>query len=204
MKSSNQQPSTAAPEAAATPGDTEIHRDQIIEAVWQVIARHGMAAVSMRSVATAAGVSVGRIQYRFGSKDDLIRASLRAMLSGAEQLQAQVGDTAEVTQTLWQLVAHPIPRAAESPGGVSVFHQYLAAALNDPALAALLGQAKLGQEGEVLRLLDVLAPALPDSRTAARTLVATADGLAMRVLVGSLSTVEAEQTLRAEFDRFIG
>lgn len=174
---------------------------QIIRAVWDVIAERGIAAVSMRTVAAAAEVSVGRIQYWFASKDDLLHASLDAMLSGAALGYPGVDDD---RQALWRLVWHSIPRA-QAPGlGVAVFHQYVAASVNDPALADMLAAAKDDAEDEAVRLLRRLAPELLGHRTAARGLIAMADGLAMRVLIGGLTVRQAERGLRAELDRLLG
>ncbi len=44
-------------------------------------------------------------------------------------------------------------------------------------------------------------PGGDDPRTAARSLIAAADGLTMCVLIGSLPAAEAERTLRIEVDR---
>jgi len=176
-------------------------RTAIIQAVWQVIAQSGMGAVSMRNVAAAAGISVGQIQYWFPSKDVLLRASLEAMVSGAAQLHAAATEDADDRAALWQLIGHPIARAEVSSAGVSVFHQYVAAGINHPALARILAEAKDSAECETARLLGRITPHLGDPRTAARLLIATADGLAMRVLIGSLSAAEAERTLRIEVDR---
>lgn len=178
-------------------------RTAIIHSVWQVIAETGMGAVSMRNVAAAAGVSVGRIQYWFRSKDELLRASLEAMMSNAAQLHTAATDGVDDRETLWQLIGHTIPRAETARAGVSVFHQYVAAGFNHPVLARMLAEAKDGEEREAARLLGRIAPDLSDPRTAARSLMATADGLSMRVLIGGLSAAEAERTLRIEVDRVV-
>ncbi|MEU6700501.1 helix-turn-helix domain-containing protein [Pseudonocardia sp. NPDC046786] len=183
---------------------SEDRRAAIIHAVWQVIAERGMAAVSMRTVAAAAGVSVGRIQYWFASKDELVRAGLAAMLTGAAEQHADATAGADDREQLWQLVGHPIPRTAAERAGVSVFHQYAAAAISHPALAAMLADAKDGQERAAARLVTAIAPALDDPLAAARALIATADGLTVRVLIGGLSADDAERALRDALLRLIG
>lgn len=179
-------------------------RSTIIRAVWQVIAEQGMEAVSMRTVAAAAAVSVGRIQYRFRTKDELLKASLETMLAGAAQRHADATDGVDDRAALVHLIEHPIPQA-EGPGaGVSLFHQYVAACINHPTLAGLLAEAKDGQEREAARLLRKVAPDLRRPRDEARLLVATADGLAMRVLMSDLSAAEAQRGLEAALDRIVG
>lgn len=175
--------------------------DEVIQAVWQVMADGGIDAVSMRRVAAAAGTSVGRVQYRFGTKDELLRASLHAMLIGAADRHATATADASDRDALWHLLRHPIARTSTARVGGALFHQYVAAAAGDTALGDMLAEAKVGQETEVARLVGRICPAVRDRRTRARALVAAADGLAMRVLIGGLSVAAAERTLRAAVDR---
>ena len=184
--------------------DADERHTAIITAVWQVIAERGMAGVSMRTVAAAAGVSVGRIQYRFHTKDELLRASLAAMLSGAADRYAEANTDASDAEALWQLIAHPLPRTKAARTGVALFYQYVAAGINHPHLADLLAEAKDGAEREAARLITGIAPHVQDPRTVARALIAAADGLGMRVLTGGLSAAAAERTLRATIDRTLG
>ncbi|GAA0993727.1 TetR/AcrR family transcriptional regulator [Nocardiopsis tropica] len=178
-------------------------RTAILRAVWRVMAEGGMGAVSIRNVASAAGASVGRIQYWFPSKDELLRAGLEEMLSEAARLHAEATRGADDREALWRLVGHAVPRAETDRVGVSVFHQYVAAGFHHPELARVLAGAKDGAEAEAARLLAGIAPGLADPRAAARSLIATADGLSMRVLIGGLSAPEAEEALRAELDRVL-
>src|SRR5690625_6590478 len=88
--------------------------DEILRAVWVVIAERGMDQVSMRTVAATAGVSVGRIQYRFRSKAELLHASLKAMLRAAVDEHIVATAQAGSFETLWHLLAQPIPRGERS------------------------------------------------------------------------------------------
>ena len=47
-------------------------RTEIVHALWQVIYLKGIDGVSFRSVAEAAGISVGRVQHYFPSRSELI------------------------------------------------------------------------------------------------------------------------------------
>lgn len=178
-------------------------RIEIVYAVWQVIARDGMSAVSMRSVATAAEVSVGRIQYWFNSKEELLLRSLEAMLAGAEEQHEAITNGVDDRDTLWQLISHSIPAASKSPVGASVFYHYVAAAMAHPALATKIAEAKRGTEAEGARLLRSLRPESPRAEADSRALIALGDGLAVRVLIGDLSESEAEEALRIELARVL-
>ena len=52
--------------------DHKARRDQIAEALLDIVAGHGLEAISMRAVAAQAGVSTGRIQHYFANKDELL------------------------------------------------------------------------------------------------------------------------------------
>src|SRR5690625_2815459 len=59
--------------------DHAARRTEIVYALWAVIHEKGLDSVSFRAVAEAAGVSIGRIQHYFASKEELKigRASCR-------------------------------------------------------------------------------------------------------------------------------
>ena len=63
--------------------DHEERRWEIVYALWLVIAEHGIEGVSLRHVAAAADVSMGRIQHYFGTKDALVLAGCTALVQSA-------------------------------------------------------------------------------------------------------------------------
>ena len=63
--------------------DSDASRSEIIKAVWILIAHGGIEGVTFRRVAEQAGVSVGRVQHHFGTRDSLVRAACIAMIDGA-------------------------------------------------------------------------------------------------------------------------
>ena len=71
-------------------------RLQIARAVWSVMATRGLDAVSLRSVAAEAGISMGRVQHYFRSKDAMILHACEAMAQAAhdQALGAQPADGA--------------------------------------------------------------------------------------------------------------
>ena len=50
-------------------------RDDLTDALIRVVVEQGLDAVSIRTVARAAGVSIGTVQYHFPTKDDLLLAA---------------------------------------------------------------------------------------------------------------------------------
>lgn len=53
-----------------------IDRDKVLDAAEAIIIRSGVAALSFETVAKAAGITKGGVQYCFGTRDKLIRAMI--------------------------------------------------------------------------------------------------------------------------------
>lgn len=61
--------------------DHELQRQKFIEAAMRLIAREGLEGVTMRAVATEAGLSYGSLFHYFSSKDDLLMHAVRLSTS---------------------------------------------------------------------------------------------------------------------------
>ena len=57
--------------------DADERRAQLIQAVWQVIAREGMENVTVRTIAAETGFSAGTLAHYFADKDDILVSALR-------------------------------------------------------------------------------------------------------------------------------
>jgi AcrR family transcriptional regulator len=57
--------------------DSEARREEIAEAIWRVIAKHGMEAVTVREIAKEACCTTGMLVHYFKNKDELILHALR-------------------------------------------------------------------------------------------------------------------------------
>ncbi|MGI9007216.1 MAG: TetR/AcrR family transcriptional regulator [Streptosporangiaceae bacterium] len=82
--------------------DHEARRLAIADAIFALIGRRGLAAVSLRDVAAQAGVSMGAVQHYFASKEDMLLFALGHMRDRAlARMQAElavIGDpTARAT-----------------------------------------------------------------------------------------------------------
>lgn len=157
---------------------------QILEGVWAVIAHDGIAVVSMRSVAAAAGVSVGRVQHHFGTKTELVRASVTAMLDAAAQANPDALAATSHPDTLRSLLVHPITPAGQSRAGMSVFYAYVAASVTDPWIGEQLAHAKRQQVQQVARCLTDQLPHIASPHDMAARLVALADGCTQAIYLG--------------------
>lgn len=183
--------------------DHGARRAQIIDGLVRVAGRDGLHAVTMRSVAAEAGVSLRLVQYYFESKARLMSAALeRLERQSHERWAARLEDLADPSarEVVEALLAEALPTDPES----RVFHQvwtsYAVLALTEPSLAAqpfVDGPDRLER-----RITEVLAGAgVPgDPAAEAARLLALAHGLGTSVLVGRRSPESAMDILRHHLD----
>ncbi|MEO3976599.1 TetR/AcrR family transcriptional regulator [Streptomyces sp. CAU 1734] len=80
---------------AAGTGKGERKRAELLDAAEGVLLTSGHAELSMRAVATAAGVRLGHLQYYFPARSDLVSAVLARILDNSlERLSPLLGATA--------------------------------------------------------------------------------------------------------------
>ena len=175
--------------------DHQARRREIIEALWRVTERDGLAAVSFREVAAEAGVPVARVQYYFGTKGDLLVASLqllgeRVVARGMARIAAAGPDPAPA-DVLRAAIAGAQPLDPDSRTDAFLFLSYYMAALTDPSLASIVENQRWIhpffveqiQRGETRAGLDV--------EHEATLLFAANTGLILGVLAGLLSGEQA-------------
>ncbi|MEV3965578.1 TetR/AcrR family transcriptional regulator [Nocardia sp. NPDC050193] len=191
--------------------DHTARRAQIADALVRVAARDGLHAVTMRSVATEAGISLRLVQYYFDTKTGLLLGAL-------EHLEEQ--SRRRWTQRLAGLPDPPPPRAfveaflaealpTDEPS--RVFHlvgtSYAMLALTDPELAAAPFAARIDRLGQ--QLAETLTRAAAqgalaagtDPRQEAARLVALANGLGTGVLAGQQNIETAAELVRYHLDQ---
>jgi AcrR family transcriptional regulator len=178
--------------------DHEERRWEIVFALWLVIAQQGIEGVSLRQVAAEAGVSMGRIQHYFGTKDALVLAGCTALVDRAYGGYQETADAAP-RERLLHVMTQQIPRDDAGRTGVSVWYAYVAKSINHAAVRQVLAEARRGAEDECVRLIRAgQGVSAETALTQARRLLALADGLTLRVLVRDLEPAEAVGMLEAE------
>ena len=176
--------------------DHEQRRTEIAYAVWAVTAQDGLDAVTLRRVAAEAGVSLGRVQHYFGSKEELLQHTCRTVIDISASSFATRTTGVGALETVRALVAQPVPRDELTRIGTAVWQAFLTRAASDPAIRAIIAEAVAGAQHELSRLI-VEAQADGDLRTSldaqqlGRALFALGYGLAQQVLIATLTAEEA-------------
>jgi len=173
--------------------DHDARRRQIAEAVWRLAATGGLEDVTLRQVATEAGVSARLLQYYFGTRDQLLLGALEILNADAEQRarerMAALGDAPTMHAVVRGVLLELLPLDEERRSRHLVYVAYFVRFLADPALAALVRETPPALERLVADLLGHgrelgEVPAHVDTAAEAAFLVAGAEGLQASALLG--------------------
>ncbi|MDH6133415.1 AcrR family transcriptional regulator [Kitasatospora sp. MAA4] len=191
--------------------DHEERRAHIIDALLRTAAETGLHAVTMRSVATEAGVSVRLVQYYFDTKEQLLLAALTRLAARmGERVRDRVrtvGPSPAPRDIVEAVLLEAVPTDEESRTFHLVYTAYAVLAVTDPALA---GQPFLAAPNEMEDfLVGQLAAAQRtgqsdprlDARQEAVVLLAVSAGLGLSVLLGQRTAQDAAAVLRYHLGR---
>jgi len=172
--------SSAAPAATAALEGT---RERILRATLKLIAEGGVAAVTNRRVAAAAGVSLGSLTYHFASQAELLRESLLLYVQEEtvrrERIAHELGREHLSVERVAQAVEQTIATATDIPQQIAELELHLHAA-RDPELRDASRRCFAAHEQIAAAALAALG--VPDCERHAPKVVALMTGLAVRRL----------------------
>lgn len=136
--------------------DHEQRRQELAEALWRVIGRHGIHQVSVRSVAAEAHTSAGALRHYFATQDELLGFALQTVVDRAgarlESLLPTLRGRTGATLILEQL----LPLDADRRHEVEVYLAFVTRAGLDPRLRAIRDQAETATRAAVRHALHLL------------------------------------------------
>lgn len=158
-------------------------RETILRATLELIGREGIAAVTNRRVAAAAGVSLGSLTYHFPSQVELLREAL-LLYVGEEvaRLEAIAAGLRGASITVEQVaieVERLVAASAGRPEQVAEIELHLRAS-RDPGLQEASRRTFAAYEAFAAAALQALG--LPDPERHAPAVVALITGTALRAL----------------------
>lgn len=188
--------------------DPDERRAQLIEAVWQVIARDGMENVTVRTIAAETGFSAGTLAHYFQDKDDILVSALRL---SHEQIAARWEAKLEGLnglEALKELVLDNLPlddereletRLAMNYWSRAVTHEHVVSSQWRAGPSLFRRLADLASEAQELGEIDSTEPA----EDIAERLHALIDGLSLHSLLydDRLTRERQEHLMEAEFRR---
>lgn len=178
--------------------DAAVRRQEVVEAVFRIIAADGLERASLREVADEAGLAVGSVRHYFASSDDLLAHSfgtvvdrITGRLDGArEYLTPLVPGTAEHREGVLTLLSQFLPLDEERAVDACVWMAFKNAARIRPFLAAEADRSHRAVAAVVgWLIMELREPKDDDGEgqqslvTEAERLLATLDGLTMHALL---------------------
>ena len=118
-------------------------RGRLLQAARQRLLDHGLAGVSTRTVADAAGVPLSQIHYHFGSKHQMVLALLEAENARLLARQHELFDQQIPLWKRWEQACDALEDDLAS-GYVRVLHEMVAAGWSDMDVAAAVRTSLTG------------------------------------------------------------
>lgn len=185
--------------------DAALRRQEVVEAVFRIIAADGLERASLREVADEAGLAVGSVRHYFASSDELLAHAFGAVVdrivgrltAADERLGRLPSGTEEHHEGVLALLGELLPLDEERAVDACVWMAFKNAARTKPFLAAEADRSHRAVAAVMGRLVMALTagdggggeqPGFPgpDQQrlvTEAERLLATLDGLTMHALL---------------------
>ena len=157
-------------------------RESIVAKARQVLLKEGYPGLSLRSIASQLGISVGNLQYYFPTKDDLVEAVLVGETrKPIDILDRVVWNPDDIDQSVYQAVEPLLRYYASEAGGFYGIMESLA--LYDPRYNRLKAKGYAYVLTHVEKLIARMAPHLRVKRreSLAKVLVALIDGASLQL-----------------------
>lgn len=171
----------------------------LTDALLRIVAERGLDEVSIREVASAAGVSIGTVQHYFRTKDDMLAAAFNEVVRRIRTRIISVTPGTDVRRNLSAVLRELLPLDGRRTEEARIVVAFAARAATSPALADIQ-QAILTEINEELTKAFTLAAAgratAEQCTLAAHVAVAAADGLALHA-VSSCGWISARQLTAA-------
>lgn len=158
-------------------------RDRILDAALRLIGEKGLGAVTNRSVATAAGVSLGTLTYHFATQTELLRESLNrfvdAEIERITDIALSLADAGLRPEEAADIVQKTIIEFAYGPEQVANLELHLHAS-RDPEVRVAAERSVEAYDRLATAVLSGLG--IPNAERYAPTVVTLLYGLAVRRL----------------------
>ncbi|MFJ5954864.1 TetR/AcrR family transcriptional regulator [Paenarthrobacter sp. NPDC092416] len=175
--------------------DAEARRQDVVDAVFRIIASDGLERASLREVADEAGLAVGSVRHYFASSDELLVFSFATVINrivgrleaSLVNVEKEVSGTPEQLSAVLNLLGQVLPLDEELAVDACVWMAFRHAARIKPVLAAEAERSHRAVAAVVGRLIMLLSPGEDAVQqilvTEAERLLATMDGLCMHALL---------------------
>jgi TetR/AcrR family transcriptional regulator, transcriptional repressor of bet genes len=191
--------------------DHEARRGEIAVALWRAAQARGLDRVSLREVATEAGISLGQLQHYFANRDEMMLFAVEFMSKkNVERVAARVLtlDANSPAARVRAIVQEMLPVDDDAKAGSLMNLSFLLEAARNEKLGAHARRRALalrnvleGQLALAMRADELSAGHDPTSEAA--RLIGLAEGLRANLHLGVLSTEETLTLMEQYLDRVL-
>ncbi|WP_241387294.1 TetR/AcrR family transcriptional regulator [Rhodococcus sp. CH91] len=150
---------------------------RLAAALFDVAARNGLDAASVREVANEAGVSIGAVQHHFPTKDEMLAYSFRTLSDRVLTRLTNVDPDIDPARTLFSALSQLLPLDDERDSEVHVMSAFTVRAVTSPTLSAIRTATLFTIRTGIARVL--IRTGTPDAETRAALLLSAVHGLAL-------------------------
>ena len=192
--------------------DAEQQKVDIAHALWTLAASSGLESVSLREVAAQAGVSMGRVQYYFRTKEEMLLFGLKLAQQRTElrveQRLAQLTGSIDAEDVLRAVLDEILSDDFDTKQMIRVSVAYFSRAWKDPDIAKLLfdEDSELRKHAEQVVLTaqkNHRAQPEVDAEKEAHIIWSLASSLSIEVAYGQISADQARSTMCYYLDRVL-
>ncbi|MEV7605235.1 TetR family transcriptional regulator C-terminal domain-containing protein [Paenarthrobacter sp. NPDC089322] len=175
--------------------DAEARRQEVVQAVFRIIASDGLERASLREVAEEAGLAVGSVRHYFASSDELLVFSFASVIyritgrleAALPAVEGEAPGSEEQHIAVLNLLGQLLPLDEELAVDACVWMAFRHAARIKPVLQEEAERSHRTIAALVGRLIILLSPGQASDQqalvTEAERLLATMDGLCMHALL---------------------
>jgi AcrR family transcriptional regulator len=180
----------------------------LTEALLRIVAERGLDQVSVREVASAAGVSIGTVQHYFPTKDEMLASAFAEVVRQVRARLASVERGDDIRSNLSAVLREFLPLDARRTQEARIMLAFATRAATSPALAEV-------QRSVLEEVREALSEAFgragngqlseSEAKTAAHIAIAAADGLALHAVSapGWISRRQLSAELEFLLDRLV-
>lgn len=167
----------------------EVRRRLILEAARQCILERGLAATTVREIATLGDVSIGTITYHFASVDEILGEVLRdSSKRFTERVVSEARTLEGAMQRLEFLIDTDLPDSEASIAQFRLWLEYWARAIHDPRLALVHSERHSFERGVIEEIIaEGIASGefvATDASAVAAEFLGLLEGLGLQVCLG--------------------
>lgn len=188
--------------------DGDARRAELAQAVLRLVLREGLDAASVRSVAAESGLSTGSVRHFFGTQQELLTFTMRAVMDAVQERLTVASAIEDPEERALALLGELVPLTPTTRAEAFAHLQFVNRARFDAALAPLARESFAAIRSVCAQVVAWLQEvgrvrADLDPSRAAVTVGALLDGLTFELLLAPdlITAAEAQEVLRDHLRR---